>query len=110
MMMVHFYDEIFPNLPGWVDEFVAAYQREIHLPFTIWSHPKAAKQEVLEKLVRVGLTEVIMGIQSGSDRVRREVFHRYETREEILRAAGFFQAAGCRGSAMTLCCSIRLNR
>ena len=53
MMMVHFYDEIFPNLPGWVDEFVAAYQREIHLPFTIWSHPKAAKQEVLEKLVRV---------------------------------------------------------
>lgn len=71
MMMVHFYDEIFPNLPGWVDEFVAAYQREIHLPFTIWSHPKAAKQEVLEKLVRVGLTEVIMGIQSGSDRVRR---------------------------------------
>lgn len=110
MMMVHFYDEIFPNLPGWVDEFVAAYQREIHLPFTIWSHPKAAKQEVLEKLVRVGLTEVIMGIQSGSDRVRREVFHRYETREEILRAAGFFQAAGCRGSAMTLCCSILLNR
>ena len=94
MMMVHFYDEIFPNLPGWVDEFVAAYQREIYLPFTIWSHPKAAKQEVLEKLVRVGLTEVIMGIQSGSDRVRREVFHRYETREEILRAAGFFQAAG----------------
>ena len=92
--MVHFYDEIVPNLPGWVDEFVAAYQREIHLPFTIWSHPKAAKQEVLEKLVRVGLTEVIMGIQSGSDRVRREVFHRYETREEILRAAGFFQAAG----------------
>lgn len=71
---------------------------------------KAAKQEVLEKLVRVGLTEVIMGIQSGSDRVRREVFHRYETREEILRRQGSFRRRGCRGSAMTLCCSIRLNR
>lgn len=94
MMMVHFYDEIFPNLPGWVEEFTKAYRREIGLPFAIWSHPKAAKKEVLAQLTEAGLTEVIMGIQSGSDRVRREVFHRFETREDILRAAACFQEAG----------------
>lgn len=94
MMMVHFYDEIFPNLPGWVEEFTKAYRREIGLPFAIWSHPKAANQEVLAQLTEAGLTEVIMGIQSGSDRVRREVFHRFESREDILRAAACFQAAG----------------
>ena len=94
MMMVHFYDEIFPNTPGWVDAFVAAYGKEIGLPFTIWAHPKTIDGTVLHKLRTVGLTEVIMGIQSGSDRVRREVFHRYETREEIVRATRVIRQVG----------------
>lgn len=46
IVFVHFYDEIFPNLPGWVDEFVEAYDKHIHLPFTIWSHPKMVEQSV----------------------------------------------------------------
>lgn len=94
MMMVHFYDEIFPNTPGWVDSFASAYAEEIGLPFTIWAHPKTVDGVILRKLRRVGLTEVIMGIQSGSDRVRRQVFHRYESREEILRADQCIHQAG----------------
>lgn len=94
MMMVHFYDEIFPNTPGWVDAFAEAYAREIGLPFTIWAHPKTIDETVLRKLRRVGLTEVIMGIQSGSDRVRREIFHRYESREEIIQATETISRAG----------------
>ena len=94
IVFVHFYDEIFPNLPGWVDEFVVEYKKHIDLPFTIWSHPKAVNKEVLEKLVKVGLTEVIMGIQSGSERVRRDVFHRYETQEDIIRATEIIRESG----------------
>ncbi len=94
IVFVHFYDEIFPNLPGWVDAFAAAYKEHIDLPFTIWSHPKAVNREVLQKLVKVGLTEVIMGIQSGSERVRRDVFHRYETQEDIIRATQIIRESG----------------
>lgn len=94
IVFVHFYDEIFPNLPGWVDEFVVEYKKHIHLPFTIWSHPKMVDLETLKKLKKVGLTEVIMGIQSGSERVRRDVFHRYETQEDILNAIAAIQKAG----------------
>ena len=94
LVFVHFYDEIFPNLPGWVDEFVKEYDRRIHLPFTIWSHPKMVELDMLKKLKAVGLTEVIMGIQSGSERVRRDVFHRYETQEEILNAIRAIREAG----------------
>ena len=77
-----------------MDEFAEKYEKYIHLPFTIWSHPKMVELEMLKKLKRVGLTEVIMGIQSGSERVRREVFHRYETQEDILRAISAIQEAG----------------
>ena len=94
IVFVHFYDEIFPNLPGWVDEFAAEYAKHIHLPFTIWSHPKMVDLDILKKLKKVGLTEVIMGIQSGSERVRRDVFHRYETQEDILKAISAIQEAG----------------
>ncbi len=91
---MHFYDEVFPNLPGWVDEFVAEYKKHIHMPFTIWSHPKMADLDVLKKLKSVGLAEVIMGIQTGSERIRREVFHRYETQEDIIGAVSAIQKAG----------------
>lgn len=94
VVFIHFYDEIFPDLPGWVDEFVREYDRQIHLPFTIWSHPKRIDLDTLKKLKRVGLTEVIMGIQSGSERVRRDVFHRYESQDDILRAISAIQQAG----------------
>ncbi len=91
---VHFYDEIFPNLPGWVDEFVEEYHKHINLPFTIWTHPKMVDPEVLRKLVKVGLTEVIMGIQSGSEHIRRDVFHRYETQEDIVEATRIIRESG----------------
>ena len=102
IVFVHFYDEIFPNLPGWVDEFAKQYDRYVHLPFTIWSHPKMVELGMLKKLKQVGLTEVIMGIQSGSERVRRDVFHRYETQEDILRAVSAIREAGVFWSSFDL--------
>lgn len=94
MVFIHFYDEIFPNQPGWVDSFVREYKKRIRLPFNIWSHPNATDGEVLKKLVDAGLTEVTMGIQSGSERVRRDIFHRYESQKDIIRATQLIQDAG----------------
>ena len=94
LVFVHFYDEIFPNTPGWVDEFVVEYKKHIDLPFTIWSHPKMVDPEMLRKLKAVGLTEVIMGIQSGSPHIRKDVFHRYESNEDIIEATRVIHDAG----------------
>lgn len=94
LVFVHFYDEIFPNTPGWIDEFIVQYKKHIHLPFTIWSHPKMVKVDELKKLVSVGLTEVIMGIQSGSPYIRKEIFHRYETQEDVIEATRIIRASG----------------
>ncbi len=90
----HFYDEIFPNLPGWVDEFVKEYKEHIHMPFTIWSHPKMMDEEMLRKLKSVGLMEVIMGIQTGSKHIREDVFHRYETSDDVEHATKMIADAG----------------
>jgi len=94
LAFVHFYDEIFPTTPGWVEQFVAEYKKEIKLPFTIWSHPKMVNPDMLAKLKAAGLMEVIMGIQSGSEHIRKDVFHRYETTQDILNAAKYIKDAG----------------
>lgn len=91
---MHFYDEIFPNLPGWVDEFVVEYKKHIDLPFTIWSHPKMVDPELLLKLRKVGLSEVIMGIQTGSTHIRSDIFHRYETNEDVVNATRIIHQSG----------------
>ena len=51
-------------------------------------------EEVLRKLKSVGLTEVIMGIQSGSPHIRKDVFHRYETNEDIIEATRIIHDTG----------------
>ena len=94
LVFVHFYDEIFPNSPGWIDNFIVQYKKYIHLPFTIWSHPKMVRLDELQKLVSVGLDEVIMGVQSGSPYIRKEIFHRYETQEDIIRATKIIHDSG----------------
>lgn len=94
LVFIHFYDEIFPTPPGWVDAFCAAYREQIGLPFTIWSHPSVIRGDLLEKLVAVGLTEVIMGIQSGSERILSEVFHRKESQDEIVEATRLIAQSG----------------
>lgn len=91
---IHFYDEIFPNLPGWVDEFVEKYPRRVGLPFSIWTHPSMLPGEVLNKLVKVGLVEVIMGIQSGSPYIRREIFHRRESNADIVETTRLIAGSG----------------
>ncbi|SHI19762.1 Radical SAM superfamily enzyme YgiQ, UPF0313 family [Sporobacter termitidis DSM 10068] len=92
--LIHFYDEVFPNSPGWVEQFVIAYKKRVNLPFVIWAHPKTVDADTLKKLVSAGLTEVVMGVQSGAMQIRKDIFHRYETQEDIIGAVQKIRDAG----------------
>jgi anaerobic magnesium-protoporphyrin IX monomethyl ester cyclase len=87
MKTVHFWDEIFPCDREWIDEFARQYALKIRLPFEIWGHPLKTDDYAISKLAGAGLYKVVMGIQSGSPRIRKEIFRRGETREDILKAA-----------------------
>lgn len=84
---VHFWDEIFSDEEGWVEEFRDKYRREIGLPFNIWGHPLKIRERTITCLVEAGLHQIVIGIQSGSARVRKEVFNRPETQEQIIEAS-----------------------
>lgn len=91
LRVIHFWDEIFSTEPGWVEEFARRYKKEIGIPFRIWGHPLMASEKLYSLLVEAGLHQTVMGIQSGSPSVRADVFHRYETQEQILEASRTLQ-------------------
>ncbi|MCL6479811.1 MAG: B12-binding domain-containing radical SAM protein [Peptococcaceae bacterium] len=87
LKVVHFWDEIFSDEADWIEEFKSRYRKEIGLPFRIWGHPLKIHENVIKSLVEAGLYQIVVGIQSGSDRIRKEVFHRPETQEQIIESS-----------------------
>ncbi|HBL85226.1 MAG: hypothetical protein A2Y17_03260 [Clostridiales bacterium GWF2_38_85] len=94
LRFIHFWDEIFPDDKSWIDEFTSRYKNGIGLPFEIWGHPLKIKEYTIMKLVEAGLFEITVGIQSGSEYIRRDIFNRYETEQQILKASKILQSCG----------------
>jgi radical SAM superfamily enzyme YgiQ (UPF0313 family) len=72
----------------WIEEFCREYKRHIKLPFMIRVFPSKLDREQLLMLRDAGLSWVLMGIQSGSDRVNYEVFNRKVPFTRVLEATG----------------------
>jgi len=87
LKLIHFWDEIFTDDIDWIEEFKVRYRKEVGIPFTIWGHPLRIGEETIKNLVDAGLYHIVVGIQSGSARVRKEIFHRAETQEQIIDAS-----------------------
>ncbi|CFY03979.1 Radical SAM, alpha/beta horseshoe [Syntrophomonas zehnderi OL-4] len=87
LKVIHFWDEIFSNEPGWVEEFSQRYAQEIGIPFRVWGHPLMVNHRIISNLVEAGLYQIVVGIQSGSPRIRKEVFQRNESQEEIINCS-----------------------
>jgi len=86
LVSIGLHDDVFTIQPAWVMEFARAYKREVGLPFWCYTHPTATRREVMEQLKEAGLDYVVIGLQSGSARVLRDVFRRRTPREAIVNA------------------------
>lgn len=87
LRVVHFWDEIFNDEEEWISLFSKRYKEEIGLPFNIWGHPLKIKENVIKHLVDAGLHQIVVGIQSGSYHVRKHIFNRPETQEQIIHSS-----------------------
>jgi len=83
---IYFWDEIFSSSEKWVKEFCSKYKTKIGIPFQIWCHPLMVKEPIIKALTDAGLYKALMGIQSGSPRIRNEIFNRREANKQILEA------------------------
>jgi len=85
--IIQFEDEIFAQDFIWLEEFAALYRGEINLPFICYIFPDKDIVRRLRILKETGLILTCLGLQSGSSRTNREIYHRPYSRDFILKAA-----------------------
>ncbi|HLK11727.1 MAG TPA: radical SAM protein [Candidatus Binatia bacterium] len=83
---VAFSDDIFAPPRPWLEEFCARYKEEIGLPFIMYSFPRMVDEKRIRLMREAGLWATTMGIQSGSERIRRDCYERETSNAEIVEA------------------------
>jgi len=76
----------------WLREFSKRYKEEIGIRMKCLAEPATmafgeVSDEKIRLLVEAGLTDIIIGIQSGSDRLNKEVYNRFITAKHVLECA-----------------------
>jgi radical SAM superfamily enzyme YgiQ (UPF0313 family) len=91
LSLIDFYDDVFTFDKEWLHEFAVQYERKVALPFFCYTHPSMIDEEMVRLLKHTGLKATAMGIQSGSEDVRGQCYHRTgHTNEDIVQAAQWF--------------------
>ena len=86
--MVNFHDENFLSHDiGFLEAFTAEYRARVNRPFMFACIPIYIKHDKMKLLKDAGLVWIRMGLQSGSDRVLRDVYKRKSFRQHFLAAA-----------------------
>ena len=73
---VIFLDDTFTINHGWVREFCKVYGRELATPFSLHARVETVNEKLLHELRAAGCDQITYGVESCSERVRREVMRR----------------------------------
>ncbi|MFZ5764278.1 MAG: B12-binding domain-containing radical SAM protein [Thermodesulfobacteriota bacterium] len=99
---LEFVNDIFTLSESWLAEFTTLYRRDIHLPFVCNARVELMTPKIAALLKEAGCTEVQMGIESGSERIRREVLGRRMSNAVIKEAFATVRAAGMKTYAFNM--------
>ncbi len=83
---IYFNDDDFTSSSSWLREFLPGYASGFGIPFFCFGNPLALDDEKVSGLAAAGCTQIFMGIDSGSESVRR-LMNRPMSEERILAAA-----------------------
>ncbi|MDP3296706.1 MAG: radical SAM protein [Thermodesulfovibrionia bacterium] len=87
-------DCFFAHDREWIKRFCEEYKKHINLPFLVRVIPTMMDREKLFMLRDAGLSWIVMGIQSGSDRVNFEIYNRKVRFSSVMKAAQIISETG----------------
>jgi radical SAM superfamily enzyme YgiQ (UPF0313 family) len=100
---IFFVDDIFPlHKSEILEEFCYLYKKEIALPFSVSLHAELIKEKQFAQLVDAGCCNVCVGLESGSQRIRQDIFERRCRDEQIINAFSLARKYGIRSSAFNI--------
>jgi len=100
--MFIFDDDLFTYDRQYVLEFCRRYRDEIDVPFVCNAHPTVFDDELARAIKEAGCALVKFGVESGSERVRREILRRHMSNKQIASALDTAHRAGLDTSAFVM--------
>jgi len=93
---IRFEDEVFTLSEDWLGNLMEKYAAKISLPFWCQAYPLTITKEIVVLLKKGGCSDIALGIQSGSERIRRDIFNRKGTNLQYFEAISMLKEAGIR--------------
>ena len=93
LLTINFQDDCFlANNKEWIYEFSIQYRDKIGIPFIVRTTPRHVTKEKIGMLKDGGLIWVVMGLQSGSERINKEIYKRNVSNKEFLNATDIIKS------------------
>ena len=70
-----------------IEEIAMFIKNELNKPFTINATPSFVTEEKVSVLVKCGLKQIALGVQSGSEKILKNVYRRAVTNKQVLETA-----------------------
>jgi radical SAM superfamily enzyme YgiQ (UPF0313 family) len=96
---VIFLDDTFTINHAWIREFCAWYRAEVGVGFSLHARVETVNPRMLEELADAGCRHITYGVESGSERVRRDIMKRFATNEQFERVFRWTQDVGIMATA-----------
>jgi len=86
---IYFLDSFFLAKRDYLLSFFEAYREEVGLPFLAQFEPDQilAYPEILDEAERAGLKYAVIGIQSGSEQINKQIFRRNTPHKKLIKFA-----------------------
>jgi anaerobic magnesium-protoporphyrin IX monomethyl ester cyclase len=88
---ISIWDDVFTTDKKWLFEFLSKYIDEIKLPFRCVTHCKLVDEEIIYALKAAGCHTIAIGIQTGSEWLRKDILNRRETNMDFLKACALIK-------------------
>lgn len=98
------FDEILLANKKRFGRFAELYRREIGHPFCGFAHHQTTDRELLEMARDSGIAETSIGVQTGSERIARDIYNRPIDREAIVRLARAIHEVGAGRLVINVLC------
>lgn len=100
--MIKFLDEDFLAKPvGYLREFSEKYKK-LGLPFLIAIRPERMNRENIKLLKDMGCVQASIGVESGNDYIRKNVYKRDEARDIMIQGFKNFKEVGIYATALNM--------
>ena len=92
--VVRFSDDTFTFDHKWLFEFCKRYKEEINVPYECLIRADEVNEEVIKNLKESGCILVQFGIESGNERIRKEILNKHVTDKQIINTGRLLKKYG----------------